>query len=77
MATPSNRASNQAARRRKPRVGITNHPLDEELEQQERVPPPGTARADTEPALLPRPGEHPAPRDPAPKRRRAKYPMPE
>ena len=64
---------------RRPRrpVGISNRPLEEELRSQARVPPRGMALGETDPLLLPRPDQHPAPRDPAPKRRRARYPMPE
>jgi hypothetical protein len=58
-------------------VGISNHPIEEELESQARVPPKGTRQGETDPALPPRPGKHAPPRDPAPKQRRAKYPMPD
>lgn len=46
---------------------------DWERREQERVPPPGTARGETDPVLARRPGEHPPPRDPA-RRRRAPRP---
>jgi hypothetical protein len=63
-------------RARRP-AGISNRPIEEELRSQAELPPPGTRKGETEPALPARPGEHPPPRDPAPKRRRAKHPLPE
>jgi hypothetical protein len=61
---------------RRPRrpAGISNRPIEEELRSQAELPPPGTKKGETEPALPPRPDVHPPPRDPAPKRRRAKDP---
>lgn len=47
--------------------GISNRPRDEERARQERVPPAGTAKGETDPALRPRPDEKTAPRDPSPK----------
>lgn len=57
--------------------GITSRPLEEEQREQEEVPPPGTAKGGTDPALLPRPGEKPAPRNPAPQRGDSRDPNPE
>jgi hypothetical protein len=74
-SSPSPRS--QPPRRPRRPVGISNRPLAEELRSQAKVPPRGTALGETDPLLLPRPDQHPAPRDPAPKRRRAKYPMAE
>jgi hypothetical protein len=68
--------SKSRARPRRP-AGISNHPIEEELESQSHVAPRGTRRGETEPALRPRPDEHPPPRAPAPKQRKAKYPRPE
>jgi hypothetical protein len=67
----------QPPRRPRRPVGISNRPLAEELRSQAKVPPRGTALGETDPLLLPRPDQHPAPRNPAPKRRRARYPMAE
>ena len=75
MPTRRSRKSNSVPAHRP--AGISNHPVEEELESQAHVPPRGTKRGEAEPVLRPRPDEHPAPRDPAPKRRKPKYPMPE
>jgi hypothetical protein len=63
-------------RARRP-AGISNRPIEEELRSQAELPPPGTRKGETDPALPPRPGVHPPPRDPAPKQRRAKHPPPD
>jgi hypothetical protein len=59
-----------AERRRRGRrpAGIGNRPVEEELAEQEHLPPRGTARGESDPVLPPRPGAHAPPRDPAPKR---------
>ena len=75
MSTRPPRKSTRAPARKA--AGISNHPIEEELESQAHVAPPGTKRGETDRALRPRPDEHPAPRDPAPRRRKPKYPMPE
>jgi hypothetical protein len=74
---PSTSPRSQPPRRPGRPAGISNRPLEEELRSQARVLPRGTALGETDPLLLPRPDQHPAPKDPSPKRRRAKYPMPE
>jgi hypothetical protein len=70
----STRPHSQSPRRTRHPVGISNRPLEEELRSQARVPPRGAALGETDPLLLPRPDQHPAPRDAAPKLRRGKYP---